>query len=211
MNLQEMLQSLDGLSTEELQALAQAVSSRLPESAEPKRKTSRKTAAATNLGTAELTPLDAPIPELPEYRVYTDGACSNNQAGGMQPGAWAAVFADGRCFADGGQGTNQIFELKGAIEALRRTPKGSRVTVCSDSAYVVNAFLQNWFAGWDRRGWTNVKGEPVANQPLWRELRALAGERKVTWEKVKGHADDELNNLADRLAVAAIPKGGGGR
>jgi ribonuclease HI len=158
----------------------------------------------------ELTPLDAPIPDLPEYVAYTDGACANNQAAGMQPGGWAVVFADGRRFAAGGLGTNQIFELKAAIEALKRTPPGSRVTICSDSAYVVNAFLQNWFAGWDRRGWTNVKGDPVANQALWRELRSLAEARRVTWQKVKGHAGDELNNLADRLAVAVIPKGGAG-
>lgn len=145
--------------------------------------------------------------EAAEYVVYTDGACSNNQAPGGQPGGWAAVFTDGTCLSGGHPATtNNRMELTAAIEALRHTPPGSRVRVRSDSAYVVNAFLQDWFSGWERRGWRNSKGQPVENQDLWRELRRLAAERRVRWEKVHGHAGDPLNEKADRLAVAAIPR-----
>ncbi|MGE5592014.1 MAG: ribonuclease H family protein [Bacillota bacterium] len=141
------------------------------------------------------------------YAVYVDGACANNQAAGLQRGGWAAVFTDGRSFSGGDKATtNNRMELRAAIEALRQTPPGSAVTVHSDSAYVVNAFLQNWFRGWEARGWRNVKGDPVENQDLWKQLRAEADKRRVTWVKVKGHAGNELNELADRLAVAAIPK-----
>lgn len=152
------------------------------------------------------------------YDVYTDGACSNNQAPGGQPGGWGVVFADGPSYSGAdARTTNNRMELTAAIEALRHTPPGSKVRLHSDSAYVLNAFLQNWFQGWERRGWKNAKGQPVENQDLWRALRDLAADREVLWIKVKGHAGDPLNEAADRLAVAAMAKvlpekpGGGGR
>ncbi|MCL6520787.1 MAG: ribonuclease HI [Firmicutes bacterium] len=144
---------------------------------------------------------------MEEYVVYTDGACSNNQAPGGQPGGWAAVFRDGTCLSGGDPATtNNRMELTAVIEALRHTPPGSSVAVWSDSAYVVNAFLQDWFSGWERRGWRNSRGQPVENQDLWRELLRLVRERRVTWHKVSGHSGDPLNEKADRLAVAAIPR-----
>lgn len=95
-------------------------------------------------------------------------------------------------------------ELTAAIEALKHTEPGDHVRLCSDSAYVVNAFLQNWFGGWQRRGWKNAKGQPVENQDLWRQLKLLADERRVQWTKVQGHAGDRYNEAADSLAVKAI-------
>jgi ribonuclease HI len=38
---------------------------------------------------------------------------------------------------------------------------------------------------------------------LWEELLELTTVHEVNWVKVKGHAEDELNNRCDRLAVAA--------
>jgi len=102
-------------------------------------------------------------------------------------------------------------ELTAVIEALKHTEKGAEVIVHSDSAYVINAFLQNWFQGWERRGWKNAKGDPVENQDLWKTLRQLAEERRVTWIKVKGHAGDRFNERADQLAVEAIRQGLGGK
>lgn len=144
-----------------------------------------------------------------EYQVYTDGACQNNQAPGGQPGGWACVFVGGPSYAGyDAKTTNNRMELTAAIEALKHTEMGAHVKIFSDSAYVVNAFLQNWFSGWERRGWKNVKGQPVENQELWRELHHLASERRVTWIKVKGHAGNHYNEMADRLAVEAIKVAG---
>lgn len=140
-----------------------------------------------------------------EYRVYTDGACQNNQAPGGQPGGWACVFIDGPSYSGfDPQTTNNRMEMTAVIEALKHTPDGARVKIYSDSAYVINAFQQNWFAGWERRGWKNAKGQPVENQDLWRTLRQLATARNVEWIKVRGHAGDAYNEAADRLAVDAI-------
>jgi ribonuclease HI len=140
-----------------------------------------------------------------EYRVYTDGACQNNQAPGGQPGGWGVAFVDGPHFSGfDPKTTNNRMELTAAIEALKHTEPGSFVRIHSDSAYVINAFLQNWFAGWERRGWRNAKGQPVENQDLWRMLKELADARHVEWIKVRGHAGDHYNEIADQLAVGAI-------
>jgi ribonuclease HI len=78
--------------------------------------------------------------------------------------------------------------------------------VVSDSTYVVNCFKQRWWAGWRARGWRNSRGEPVANQDLWRPLvdeivDRRRGEIELSW--VKGHSGDPMNELVDRLAVEA--------
>ena len=141
------------------------------------------------------------------YQVYTDGACRNNQAPGGQLGGWGCVFVDGPSYSGADPSTtNNRMELTAAIEALKHTPPNATVRLFSDSAYVINAFLQNWFSGWERRGWKNSKGQPVENQDLWRTLRCLADERQVEWVKVKGHAGNRFNETADQLAVSAMSK-----
>ncbi|MGC9962461.1 MAG: ribonuclease H [Acidimicrobiales bacterium] len=134
--------------------------------------------------------------------VYTDGACLRNPG----PGGWAwAVSED--LYASGCERatTNQRMELRAVLEALAAFP-ASRVRVISDSTYVVNCFRQRWWAGWRARGWRNAKGEPVANQDLWRPLVSLVVEERagsVELEWVKGHGTSVGNNLADRLATEA--------
>ncbi|MGH9066316.1 MAG: ribonuclease H family protein, partial [Acidimicrobiales bacterium] len=78
------------------------------------------------------------------------------------------------------------------------------VEVRSDSTYVVNCFRQRWWAGWERRGWRNAAGKPVANQDLWRPLvETVRARGQVGFSWVKGHSGDPFNELVDRLAVEA--------
>ncbi|MEM6338206.1 MAG: RNase H family protein, partial [Bacteroidota bacterium] len=49
--------------------------------------------------------------------------------------------------------------------------------------------------------------KPVENRDLWEALLEENGRHDVTWIKVKGHADDDLNNRVDGLAVAAMRAG----
>ena len=97
-------------------------------------------------------------------------------------------------------------ELQAAIAALRQLMEPCQVKLHSDSAYLVNAFNQRWVDIWRRNGWQNSKKEPVQNRDLWEELLELSGKHQIEWVKVKGHADDELNNRCDQLAREAIPK-----
>ena len=138
--------------------------------------------------------------------IYTDGACSGNPG----PGGWAAILIAGNYKKElsGGeaQTTNNRMELAGVINGLRALKRPCKVTIYSDSAYVVNAFNQNWLAKWMTNGWKNSAKAEVANADLWKELAVLTATHQVTFSKVKGHADDELNNRCDELAVAESRK-----
>jgi ribonuclease HI len=134
-------------------------------------------------------------------RIYTDGACRGNPGPGGW--AWASGAAD---FASGAEAhtTNQRMEVRAVIEALLEHGEGP-VEVVSDSNYVVKCFHDKWYAGWQRRGWKNTKGDPVANRDLWETLIPLVLEsgRAVTFSWVKGHSGDRMNDFVDELATAA--------
>lgn len=129
---------------------------------------------------------------------YTDGACRGNPG----PGGWAWAVPGG-AWASGYDPatTNQRMEILAAYRAVQ-TIEGP-VHIVSDSTYVVNCFRDGWYKGWLARGWKNSKKEPVANRDLWEPFIELVLERDVTWDWVKGHSGDPMNDLVDRLAVAA--------
>ena len=121
--------------------------------------------------------------------VFTDGACSGNPG----PGGWGwAVSPDGSPSGAGGEAntTNQRMEL-------------AAVHVVSDSTYVVNCFRDGWWKKWKRNGWKNSKREPVANVDLWEPLIELVTTNEISFEWVKGHSGNPMNDFADELAVAA--------
>jgi ribonuclease HI len=78
------------------------------------------------------------------------------------------------------------------------------VQLHTDSAYLSRAFNDSWIANWQKNGWRTSSKKPVKNKKLWQELVELNEEHEIDWIWVKGHADNELNNLADELAVAAM-------
>ena len=54
-------------------------------------------------------------------------------------------------------------------------------------------------------GWLTSKGTTVENRDLWIELVDQLGRfANISFVKVKGHSDDEGNNLADHLANKAM-------
>ncbi len=131
-------------------------------------------------------------------RVYTDGACSGNPG----PGGWAWIVPDGP-FAAGPSPatTNQRMELQAALEAVRALD--GPLEIISDSTYLVNCFRDDWWQGWIKRGWKNSQRQPVANRDLWEPLIDFYKTRDLVFTWVKGHAGDEWNDYADRLAVEA--------
>lgn len=136
--------------------------------------------------------------------IYTDGACSGNPG----PGGWGSILMMGENKREisGGKKdtTNNVMELTAVIEALKLLKRPCKVDLYSDSAYVVNAFLQNWILGWIKNSWKNSNKEEVKNKELWQELLSLTKIHDVTFHKVKGHADNEYNNRCDELARNAI-------
>lgn len=136
--------------------------------------------------------------------IYTDGACSGNPG----PGGYAAIlmYADTKKEISGGckDTTNNIMELTAVIEGLKVLKEPCDVEVYSDSAYVVNAFLQNWIEGWKKNNWKNSQKQTVKNIELWKELLQLMEYHSVKYIKVKGHSDNPFNNRCDELAREAI-------
>ena len=138
--------------------------------------------------------------------IYTDGACSGNPG----PGGWAAIliYGDNKKEISGGslETTNNIMELTAILEGLKALKVECEVEIYSDSAYSVNAFNQGWIYNWIKKAWKTASGEPVKNKEIWQELYSLTQKHKVTFNKVKGHSDNELNNRCDELARGEIDK-----
>ncbi len=141
---------------------------------------------------------------MEEVTIYTDGACSGNPG----PGGWGAMlmYKGNKKEISGGKEntTNNVMELTAVIEGLKLLKFPCKVKLYSDSAYVVNAFIQKWIYGWIKNGWKNSSKEPVKNKELWQELYELTKTHEVEFIKVKGHADNEYNNRCDELARNAI-------
>lgn len=136
--------------------------------------------------------------------IYTDGACSGNPG----PGGYGSIlmYKDTKKEISGGskETTNNIMEITAVIEALKLLKFPCEVEVYSDSAYVVNAFLQGWLENWKKNNWRTAGKDPVKNKELWQELDSLCSIHKVKFIKVKGHSDNEFNNRCDELARNAI-------
>ena len=143
---------------------------------------------------------------MKEVTIYTDGACSGNPG----PGGWAAIlrFRDAEKVLSGGERetTNNRMELTAVIRALEALKEPCRVTVCSDSRYVVDAMDKGWAKGWQERGWRRRGSETARNPELWERLLSLAEKHQLRWVWVRGHAENELNARCDELAVAESRK-----
>ncbi len=136
--------------------------------------------------------------------IYTDGACSGNPG----KGGWGCVlmYNEHKKEKSGYEEntTNNRMELTAVIKALEMLKEPCNVDIYSDSAYVVNAFLEKWIEKWQIMGWKTANKKPVQNVELWQQLLDLMSKHKITWHKVKGHADNEYNNRCDFLATSAI-------
>ena len=134
--------------------------------------------------------------------IYTDGACSGNPG----PGGWCAIliYNDTEKVLSGGKAltTNNEMELTAVVQALGALKERCEVELYSDSLYVVNAVNKGWIYNWRRNGWKNSKKETLPNLALWQEFDRLITEHSVTFNWVKGHADNEYNERCDRIAVS---------
>ena len=168
-------------------------------------------AGAGRLGTLDLWCLRAAVrasdPDVPAAAtavVHTDGSCRPNPG----RGGWAAVLdVDGErrtlSGAVPGPTTNNRMELTAAIEALHALPSPADVVLFTDSEYLRRG-ITVYVPGWRARGWTRGRrSAPVPNADLWRVLDHLDAMHRVEWRWVPGHAGNEPNELADRLAAEA--------
>jgi ribonuclease HI len=147
------------------------------------------------------------VSERPHVEIATDGACKGNPG----PGGWGAVIRMGNKEKElsGGEPltTNNRMEMTAAICGLNALTKPCRVTLSTDSRYVMDG-LTKWIKGWQRNGWKTADKKPVKNADLWQALLDAAKPHRIEWVWVKGHAGHPENERADRLASdAAIAAG----
>ena len=151
--------------------------------------------------------------------VYTDGATSNNGHKDAIGGAAWIILQENRIIESGSKhiknATNNICELEAIIEGCKKAEElliveqdcefefYENVFVYSDSAYIINCYLQNWWKNWKINGWINSKKQPVANKELWENLITYFEKPNFYFKKVNGHSNNEWNNYVDQLAVKA--------
>ena len=133
--------------------------------------------------------------------IYTDGACSGNPG----KGGYAAILKYKQiekeiCGAED-ETTNNRMELMAVIKGLEALKEPCEAEIYSDSQYVVSAMNEGWLDGWRKNGWKTAGKKAVKNPDLWQRLSELTEIHKVSFVKVKGHADNEYNNRCDELAV----------
>lgn len=128
--------------------------------------------------------------------------------GNPGPGGWGAIlmYKNVKKEISGAKKdtTNNVMELTAVIEALKLVKFPCKIKVYSDSAYVVNGFLQGWIYNWIKKNWKTANGKPVKNKELWETLYNFTKVHKIEFIKIKGHADNEFNNRCDELARNAI-------
>ena len=140
---------------------------------------------------------------MDEIKIYTDGAASPNPGSG----GYGAVMISGekRNEISGGfeLTTNNRMEIFSVIASLEALTKPTRVSIYSDSKYVVNAIMKGWATRWQaNKGWKNKK-EKAKNWDLWQRYFVAAEEHTVMLLWVKGHAGLPGNERADELATEA--------
>ncbi len=135
-------------------------------------------------------------------KIYTDGSCLENPGNG----GWAAIIIDDekktQIKGSKKNTTNNQMELLAPIEALKKIPKDSKVQIFTDSKYVKSGITE-WIHNWKKNGWKTADKQPVKNKELWEELDLLANQFEISWNWVKAHSTDELNNEVDLIAREA--------
>lgn len=133
--------------------------------------------------------------------IYTDGGADPNPG----VGGWAAILRANNhekvLTGNSPSSTNNRMELQAAVSALQALTRPVEVEFHTDSEYLRKGITE-WIEKWEANNW-KIKGKPVANVDLWKELRIFTQEHDIEWFWVKGHSGDPFNERVDRLARAA--------
>ncbi len=140
---------------------------------------------------------------MKEIEIFTDGACRGNPG----PGGWGVLmrYAEKEKSLFGGEAdtTNNRMEMTAVIEGLSALKQPCKITLTSDSTYVLKG-IQEWLPAWKKRNWKTASKKPVKNVDLWQKLDALIGTHDIDWQWVKGHSGHRENEIADQLANRGI-------
>ena len=146
-----------------------------------------------------------------EIKIYTDGAC----VGYPGPGGWAAVILQEKekkeIFGGEKLTTNNRMDLTAAIKALefcstqdKKQLELKQIKIFTDSVYLKEG-ITVWINKWEKNNWKTTDKKNVKNIDLWRQLKELTKSNQIEWNWVKGHSENPMNELADKLAKKATP------
>ena len=115
---------------------------------------------------------------MKEVSLYTDGACRGNPG----KGGWGAILVYGIYEKEmsGGEPltTNNRMELMAAISGLEALKEPCKVSLYSDSKYLVDAFNEGWIYSWRDAGWKRGKDELKQQVKTWKSCDVY-GEQQV--------------------------------
>ena len=138
--------------------------------------------------------------------IYTDGACSGNPG----PGGYAAILIYNGTEKEISGGikstTNNRMELYAVVKGLSLLKYPCDVELYSDSAYIVDSINKGWVYAWQLKNWTKSDDQKVKNVDLWQQIFKYMDIHNISFNKVKGHSDDDYNNRCDKLARGEIKK-----
>jgi ribonuclease HI len=140
----------------------------------------------------------------PHVEIYTDGGCEPNPG----PGGYGVVLLHPKQRSEANGGfrltTNNRMEIFAAIKGLELLKQPCKVTLYSDSQYLVDAIMEGWAVAWKKKSWWRTNKERVVNFDLWVRLLPLCEAHQVEFRWVKGHAGILENERCDQLSMAAL-------
>jgi ribonuclease HI len=135
--------------------------------------------------------------------IYTDGGCDPNPG----PGGYGVVLLHPKKRAEASGGfrstTNNRMEICAAIKGLEILKPPCKVTLYSDSKYLVDAMTKGWALAWKKKNWWRTDKERRLNFDLWERLLVLCETHQVEFRWVRGHAGNRENERCDELSRAA--------
>lgn len=121
--------------------------------------------------------------------IVCDGSSLGNGKGNPRAAAVAVLGFQGFWKAFGeflGNATNQQAEIAAAAIGLENLKEPCKVTLMSDSRYVVETMGGTW--------------KRKTNHDWWKRLDDAARRHQITWKWVKGHNGHDVQEVADSMA-----------
>lgn len=140
---------------------------------------------------------------MKEIEIFCDGSSLGNPG----PGGYGVILRYGSYEKELSRGykitTNNRMELLGALAALSALKEPCKVTLYSDSNYVIQG-MTAWRFSWRKNDWDNARKKNLKNLDLWQQLDKEAQKHDITWQWVKGHNGHPENERCDILAKNAV-------
>jgi ribonuclease HI len=121
--------------------------------------------------------------------IVCDGSSLGNGRGETRAAAVAVLGFKGYWKAVGeylGNATNQQAEIAAAYIGLQNLKEPCKVTVMTDSRYVVQTMTGHF--------------RKKTNHEWWEKLERAAKKHQINWEWTKGHAGHEIQEIDDKMA-----------